>query len=100
MKKFTAEFKLECVELITVQGYPVKQAADAMNVGYSSLQKWLRQYREEQRGITPKTTAITSEQKRIQELEKQVKQLESDNNLLKKASAFFAIEMNKGSKSR
>ena len=27
MKKFTTEFKLECVELITIQGYPVKQSA-------------------------------------------------------------------------
>lgn len=100
MKKFSAEFKLECVELITVQGYPVKQAASAMNVGYSTLQKWLRQYRQEQTGITPKASAITAEQKRIQELEKQVKELQSDNALLKKASAFFAMEMNKGSKSR
>ena len=100
MKKYTAEFKLECVELITIQGYPVRQAAEAMEVGYSTLQKWVRQYREEQVGITPKASAITNEQKRIQELEKQVKQLESDNNLLKKASAFFAIEMNKGGKSR
>jgi transposase len=41
---------------------------------------------------------LTPEQIRIKELEKQVKQLKSDNNLLKKASAFFAMEMNNGSK--
>jgi transposase len=44
MKKFTTEFKLECVKLTTIQGYPVKQAAESMNVGYSTLQKWLRQF--------------------------------------------------------
>ncbi|HBQ2148970.1 TPA: hypothetical protein L7L82_005696 [Klebsiella pneumoniae] len=48
----------------------------------------------------PKATALTPEQLRIQQLEKQVKQLESDNALLKKASPFFAMEMNNGSKSR
>jgi len=43
---------------------------------------------------------IRREQKRIQALEKQVKQLQSDNQLLKKASAFFAIEMTNNNKSR
>nr|QYR11921.1 hypothetical protein HT591_00570 [Klebsiella pneumoniae] len=62
------------------------------SVGLASL--------KEQQGITPKATALTPEQLRIQQLEKQVKQLESDNALLKKASPFFAMEMNNGSKSR
>ncbi len=53
------------------------------------------EYRQELSWITPKNTALTPEQLRIQELEKQLKQLQSDNELLKKASAFFAIEMNK-----
>lgn len=99
-KSFTPEFKQECVELVIRQGYQVKQAAIAMNVGISTLQRWLRQYRGEQKGITPKASAIIPEQQRIQELEAQVKQLKSDNDLLKKASAFFAMEMNGSSKSR
>lgn len=98
-KSFTPEFKQECVELVIRQGYQVKQAAIAMDVGLSTLQRWLRQYRGEQKGIPPKASAITPEQQRIQELEAQVKQLKSDNDLLKKASAFFAMEMN-DSKSR
>lgn len=69
-----------------------------MDVGLSSIQHWVSQYRKEQRGITPKPSALTPEQIRIQELEKQVKQLKSDNQLLKKASAFFAMEMNSASK--
>ena len=61
-------------------------------------QRWISQYRKEQQGITPKASALTPEKIRIQELEKQVKQLKSDNTLLKKASAFFAMEMSNGSK--
>ncbi|GLR71645.1 transposase [Agaribacter marinus] len=99
-KTFSAEFKQECVELVVRQGYQVKQAALAMNIGFSTLQRWIRQYREEQQGLTPTASAITPEQQRIQALEKQVKQLQSDNDLLKKASAFFAMEMNGSSKSR
>jgi len=98
--RFTTEYKIECVQLVKTQGYTIKDAAQAMNVGHSTLQKWIRQYNNEQLGITPKSSALTSEQHRIQALEKQVKQLQSDNALLKKASAFFAIEMNSGNKSR
>ncbi len=60
----------------------------------------MTQYKKERQGITPKSSAMTPEQKKIQTLEKQLKQLQSDNQLLKKASAFFAIEMTNNNKSR
>ena len=97
-RTFTSEYKRECAELVIKHGYQVKEAANAMNVGLSSLQRWLSQYRNEINGITPKATAITAEQKHIQELEAQVKQLKRDKDLLKKASAFFAMEMHSTSK--
>lgn len=99
-RKLSTEFKRECADLVIVHGYKHKDAADAMGVGLSSIQRWVSQFKKEQQGITPKATALTPEQLRIQQLEKQVKQLESDNALLKKASAFFAMEMNNGNKSR
>lgn len=97
-KILSIEFKRECAELVIIHGYKHKDAAVAMNVGLSSIQRWVTQYKKELRGITPKPSALTPEQIRIQELEKQVKQLKSDNQLLKKASAFFAMEMNNGYK--
>ncbi len=94
-RNISPEFKRECAELVITHGYKHKDAAAAMGVGLSSIQRWVTQYKQEQSGVTPKSTAMTAEQLRIQELEKQLKQLKSDNELLKKASAFFAIEMNK-----
>lgn len=85
-KSFTHEFKQEYVNLVLQHKYPVTQAAETMNIGLSTLQRWLRQYRGEICGNTPIASAITPEQRRIQELEKQVRQLQSDNDLLKKAS--------------
>lgn len=99
-KMLTAEFKRECAELVIIHGYKHKDAAAAMSVGLSSIQRWVIQYRKERNGVTPKAGALTPEQLRIQELEKQVKQLQSDNQLLKKASALFALEMTNGNKSR
>ena len=82
--QFSTEFKQECVHLVLNQGYSVVQAVKAMNVGESSLQRWLRQYRQEVKGITPQARAISPEQQRIQALEAQIKQLKRDNDLLKK----------------
>ncbi len=92
-KNLTIEFKRECAELVIIHGYRQGDAAKAMSVSISSIQGWVSQYSKEQKGVTPKASALTPEQLRIQALEKQVKQLESDNQLLKKASALFALEM-------
>jgi len=43
-------------------------------------------------------SALIPEQIHIQVLEKQVKQLKSNNQLLKKHGAFFTMEINCGSK--
>ena len=97
--QYTTKFKQECVNLIVNQHYSVAQAVKAMQVGLSTLQRWLGQYRQEIKGITPATRAITPEQQRIQTLEAENKQLKRDNDLLKKASAFFAMEMQASNKS-
>ena len=60
-KMFTHEFKQEYVNLVLQHKYLVTQAAETMNIGLSTLQRWLRQYGGEVRGDTPTATAITSE---------------------------------------
>ena len=97
--QFSTEFKQECVNLVLNQGDSIIQAAKAMNVGLSSMQRWLEQYRNEIKGITPQARAITPDQQRIQTLESENKRLKRDNDLLKKASAFFAMEMQASNKS-
>ena len=97
--QFTTEFKQECVNLVVNQGYSVAQAASAMQVGLSTMQRWTSQFKQELTGVTPLAKAFTPEQQRIQALEAEVKQLRRDNDLLKKASAFFAIEMQASNKS-
>ena len=47
---FSPEFRLECAQLVVDQGYSVAKAAQAMNVGKSTMDKWVRQLREERAG--------------------------------------------------
>ncbi|ASC57147.1 Mobile element protein [Vibrio vulnificus] len=72
---FSAEFKLE--------------AAQAMNVGKSTMDKWVRQLREERQGKTPKASPMTPEQIEIRELKKKLARLEEHNEILKKATTLL-----------
>ena len=82
-RTFSPEFKQECAQLIVDKGYSYREASEAMNVGSSTLEAWVRQ------GITPSASPLTSEQQRIRELEKQVRRLEEQNTILKKATALL-----------
>ena len=83
---FSPEFRLECAQLVLDQGYSVAKAAAAMNVGKSTMDKWVRQLREERAGVTPKATPMTPDQLKIRELEKRIKQIELEKEILKKAT--------------
>lgn len=74
-RTFTPEFRLECAQLIIDKGYSYRQTSEAMNVGSTTLESWVRQLRRERQGITPSATPITPDQQRIRELEKQVRRL-------------------------
>ncbi len=99
-RTFTPEFRLECAQLIVDKGYSYRQASEAMNVGSTTLESWVRQLRRERQGITPSATPITTEQQRIRvrELEKQVRRLEEQNTILKKATALLMSDSLNGSR--
>ena len=98
-RTFSPEFKLECAQLIVDNGYSYREATEAMNVGFSTLEAWVRQLRRERQEITPSAAApLTSEQQRIRELEKQVCRLEEQNTILKKATALLMSDSLNGSR--
>lgn len=86
---FSPEFRLECAQLVVDQGYSVAKAAQAMNVGKSTMNKWVRQLREERAGVRPKATPMTPDQLKIRELEKKIRDLEIEKDILKKATALL-----------
>ncbi|OES24277.1 transposase family protein [Alteromonas macleodii] len=55
---FSPEFRLESAQLVVDQGYKVREAAEAMGVGKSTMDKWVRQLRAERKGETPKATPL------------------------------------------
>ena len=88
-RTFTPEFKLEAAQLVVEQNYSIREAASAMNVGKSTMDKWVRQLRNERQGTSSHPTAITPDQRKIKELEKTIKRIEMEKDILKKATALL-----------
>ena len=86
---FSPEFRLEAAQLVTEKGYSIRQAADAMGVGKSTMDKWVRQLRNEHNGIISSATPLTEDQRKIRELEKQIRRIEEEKEILKKATALL-----------
>ena len=88
-RTFSPEFRLESAQLVVDQNYSIREAATAVGVGHSTMDKWVRQLRDERDGHTPKATAMTPEQRRIKDLEKRIRDIEEQNEILKKATALL-----------
>jgi transposase len=92
-KVFDDSFKLEVVKMIKDQGLSVSQVCRDLNIGDTAVRRWVQQYEAEKLGQAGIGKPLTSEQQRIRQLEQENRQLKMDNDVLKKATAFFAREL-------
>jgi transposase len=81
-------------ELGTSHG-TIQRVADQIGCGVESLRTWVKQADIDE-GLEPGVS--TAEQTRIRELEQEVRELRRANDLLKRASAFFAAELDRPSR--
>ena len=86
---FNPQFRLESAQLVVDQNYSIRDAADAMGVGKSTMDKWVRQLRAERDGKSPQATPMTPDQLKIRELEKKIRRIEEEKTILKKATALL-----------
>jgi transposase len=92
-RSFDAAYKLQVVKMIQEQGLTVTQVCQELKLGETAVRRWLKQVQSEQSCQPGIGKPLTSDQQRIRQLEQENRQLRSDNELLKKASAFFAKEL-------
>ena len=91
-RKFSREFKVEAVKLVTLQGYSFSQAAESLGIGENMLRRWEKQIEEAGEKAFPgkgKTLVVDEELHRLRE---ENKRLRMERDILKKAAAFFAKE--------
>ncbi len=93
---YSSEFRLEVAQEVVDRERSVRDVADSLGLGKSTVDKWARQLRQERNGILSSATPLTPDQLKIRELECKIKQLEGDNEILKKASALLMQDSIKG----
>lgn len=94
MKKniFTKEFKEQAVTLVLVKGIGIKQASQELGVSKSALGKWVSEHRVKGVNAFPGSGKLSPEEQKTRDLEKRIRVLEMERDILKKATAFFAKE--------
>ena len=92
-RAFDPAFKLQVARMVREQGLSVSQVCKDLNLVDSAVRRWVDQYDAEIAGGAGIGKPLTPEQQRIRQLEAENRQLRSDNELLKKVSAFFARDL-------
>lgn len=90
------EFRRRAVELARLGEKPVSAIAKDLQISESCLRNWLAQADADDGGTGDRATGsarLTSDEKReLAELRKEKRRLEIENEILKRAAAYFARE--------
>jgi transposase len=84
------EFRQRAVELARQGTAPVAKIAKDLGISESCLRNWMAQAGADESGSGIKLTS--AEKKEIAELRRKNRQLEMENEILKRAAAYFARE--------
>lgn len=91
-KKYSKEFKLDAVSLVIEQGYTRTDAAKSLGINHSMLGRWVKEQQQEDGHAFRGNGRLSAEQQEIRLLKSEVKRLQMERDILKKATAFFAAE--------
>ena len=85
---YTREFKLEVAKCISSGRYTSKEAAGKFGVNPWTVRDWVRKFRKE--GILPPLNETSKDADEVRKLKKELSDLKMENEILKKAAAYFA----------
>lgn len=91
-RKFTSEFKLEAVRLVTEAGCSVRETAERLGIGENLLRKWKQSLEGKSSQTFPGNGRRSVADEEVRQLRAENKRLKMVNEILKKATAFFAQE--------
>ena len=89
-RKFSREFKIEAVRLVTERGVAVAQAARDLDLAEGQLRRWMRELTVAPQDAFPGNGQQRADLAEIAALKKEVAKLKAERDILKKAAAYFA----------
>ena len=89
--KYSAEFRADAVALARSSGRPVSRIAAEPGVNHETLRQWIKTAEKAER---PEAVAESAKDAEIAALRKQVRELEMERDILRRAAKYFAGEAN------
>lgn len=88
--KYGKEIKEQAVLRILNEQSTIKQTAEQLDVHYTTVRDWVRQYRKKKDESFPGSGNRSASDAELMRLMKENADLKEENEFLKKAAAFFA----------
>lgn len=86
-KQYTKEFKLDAVNLVLDQEYPITEAARSLEINANMLRRWIKKYQADDGGqLFRGNEKLTPEQEEIRRLKARIKQFNLERKILEEAA--------------
>lgn len=89
-KKYDKEFKLQTIQMIQEEGKTVAQVARELGISDNTLYRWMAEYKKDGAQAFPGSGQLKADDKAMRDLQKRLRDLEEENDILKKAMHYFA----------
>jgi transposase len=86
--RYTEEFKIDAVKQVTLNNYGIKETAQRLGIHHDSLRTWIKRYDSPESLTNAKISDSTNSE--IKRLQKELKRVTEERDILKKAAAYFA----------
>ncbi len=91
-KRYSEEFRIEAVKQVTKNGYSITDTANRLGIHPTSLSGWIK--RLESPAAVKKYKIMDESQAEIKKLQKELKRVTEERDILKKAAVYFASHTN------
>ncbi|WP_027351950.1 transposase [Desulfotomaculum nigrificans] len=89
-KQYSSEFKMEAIKRVESSEGSIASVAKELGVNTNTLHGWLKKFREKPDVPFPGSGKLSTDDELIKKLERQIRDLREENEILKKAAAYFA----------
>ncbi|KDN24109.1 transposase [Amycolatopsis rifamycinica] len=90
--KYPEQFRRDAIELVNSSDRPLRQIARELGVNHETLRSWVNTAKQAAEAGPVEDPAEAQE---LQRLRKRVAELEKEQEILRKAAAYFAREMDR-----
>jgi len=89
-RKYTKEFKVKICQMVLEDDVKISEIAEKFSINNTMVYRWVEQYRRQGDEAFVGTGHLTPTEAALKKLQKENERLRVENEILKKAAAYFA----------